>query len=175
MELFDLYTRERVPTGKTITRGENIPQGYYHIAVHVCIFSKDGRMLIQRRQPFKSGWSGMWDVSVGGSAVAGETSQQAAEREVFEEIGYALSLDDARPIITVHFEKGFDDIYTVERDIDISSLRLQYEEVHSVKWATADEIKSMIDEGIFIPYHRELIDLLFFMRNHRGTFVRDEN
>ena len=109
MELLDLYTAERVKTGKTMVRGEPVPEGYYRLVVHVCLFDEDGRMLIQERQPFKDGWSGMWDVSVGGSAVAGDDSRSAAERETREELGLALDLSAVRPTLTIHWEKGFDD------------------------------------------------------------------
>jgi isopentenyldiphosphate isomerase len=125
-------------------------------------------MLIQQRQPFKSGWSNMWDITVGGSAISGDTSKAAAEREVFEEIGYKLNLDHVRPSLTINFEGGFDDIYLIEDDVDISSLRLQYEEVQQVKWATKEEIIVMIESKEFIPYHRSFIDLLFDMRKYMG-------
>ncbi|MDE5564344.1 MAG: hypothetical protein K2I93_04255, partial [Oscillospiraceae bacterium] len=69
MELFDLFDRNRSPLNKTIQRGEPMPEGCYHIVVHVCIFNSNGEMLIQQRQPFKAGWSDMWDISCGGSAV----------------------------------------------------------------------------------------------------------
>lgn len=174
MELFDLYDENRIKTGKTIERGKEIPDGLYHIVVHVCIFNSNGQMLIQQRQPFKAGWPDMWDVSVGGSAVSGDTSQTAAEREVLEEIGYKINLENHRPVITINFDHGFDDIYTVIEDIDINNLVLQPEEVQAVKWATEEEIIGMIDDGIFIPYHKELIKLLFFMRNRIGTFTHDE-
>ena len=174
MELFDLYDVNRVMTGKTIERGKEIPAGLYHIVIHVCIFNSKGEMLIQQRQPFKAGWPNMWDLTVGGRAVSGDTSQTAAEREVLEEIGYKISLENHRPVITIHFDHGFDDIYTVAEDLDINRLRLQPEEVQAVKWASETEIIEMINDGIFIPYHEELIKLLFFMRNHRGTHMRDE-
>ena len=87
MELWDLYTQDRQPTGLTMVRGSEHPQGYYRLVVHVCIFNSKGQMLIQQRQPFKEGWPNMWDVSVGGSVVAGESSREAAEREVAEELG----------------------------------------------------------------------------------------
>ena len=67
MELFDLYTADRVKTGRTMVRGDAVPEGCYRIVVHVCIFDPEGRMLIQQRQPFKEGWSNMWDITVGGS------------------------------------------------------------------------------------------------------------
>ena len=119
-------------------------------------FNKQGEMLIQHRQPFKSGWSDLWDITVGGSAVSGDTSQTAAEREVLEEIGYKLDLSNIRPSFTINFKNGFNDIYLVEREIEIDTLKLQYEEVKEVKWATADEIKSMIESGEFIPYDKKL-------------------
>lgn len=131
-------------------------------------------MLIQHRQPFKSGWSDLWDITVGGSAVSGDTSQTAAEREVLEEIGYKLDLSNIRPSFTINFKNGFNDIYLVEREIEIDTLKLQYEEVKEVKWATADEIKSMIESGEFIPYDKSFIDMLFFLRNHNGLHTRED-
>lgn len=172
MEIWDLYDKDRIKTGETMVRGSQFKENTYHLVVHVCIFNLEGQMLIQQRQPFKDGWPNMWDITVGGSAVSGDTSQLAAEREVYEEIGYKLSLYGIRPALTINFDKGFDDIYLIQKDIDISKLKLQYEEVQSVKWASKDEILSMIDEEIFIPYHKSLIDLLFFMRNSKNSYTR---
>lgn len=168
MELWDIYDKHRVKTGETMVRGHEIKKGDYHLVVHVCIINSEGKMLIQQRQPFKDGWPNMWDITVGGSAVAGECSYQAAEREVFEEIGYKLSLEDVRPSVTVNFECGFDDVYIINRDVDIDLLKLQYEEVQNVKWADKDEIISMINDKCFIPYHKSMIELLFDMKDYMG-------
>ena len=174
MELFDLYTADRVKTGRTMVRGDKVPEGLYRLVVHVCIFDPEGRMLIQQRQPFKKGWSNMWDITVGGCAVAGDTSQDAAEREVREEIGLELDLQDERPTMTTTFEGGFDDYYVLTRDVDLSSLHLQYEEVQTVRWAEKEEILRMIDDGQFISYEKSLIELLFFFRNHSGTHTKGD-
>ena len=99
-----------------------------------------------------------------------ERGKSKEEREIFEELGIKNDFSDIRPILTIHFDKGFDDIYTVNHDIDINDLTLQKEEVAEVKWATEEEIHNMIKDGIFIPYHEHLIGLLFFMRNKRGAF-----
>ena len=169
MEYWDLYDEHRNLTGKTIVRGEPIPLGFYHLVVHVCIFNTKGEMLIQQRQPFKKGWSNMWDLTVGGSAQAGDTSRKAAEREVFEELGLKISLDHERPVLTIPFRVGYDDMYILEADLDRKNLNLQYEEVQQVKWATKDEILKMISDETFIPYHRSLIDLLFDFRITRDA------
>ena len=172
MEIWDLYTKDRIKTEETMVRGEKITKGFYRLVVHVCIFNSRGEMLIQQRQPFKSSWSNMWDITVGGSAISGDTSKSAAEREVYEEIGYKLSLDGIRPALTINFEDGFDDMYLIKKDIEISDLYLQYEEVKAVKWASKEEILKLIDEEIFIPYHKSLIELLFFMKDTKGTHTR---
>ena len=174
MEIFDLYTAEREKTGRTMVRGTPVPEGFYRLVVHVCIFDGQGRMLIQQRQPFKRGWSNLWDISVGGSAVSGDSSRTAAERETREELGLSIDLSDVRPTVTLHWEHGFDDYYTVTRPVELQSLQLQYEEVQAVRWAEKEEILRMIDDGSFIPYEKSLIELLFFRRDHRSAHTRSD-
>ncbi len=169
MELFDLYTQDREKAGQTMVRGEPVPSGFYRLVVHVCIFDPNGRMLIQKRQPFKQGWSNLWDVSVGGSAIAGDSSRSAAERETREELGLSLDLTDVRPSLTVHWEHGFDDYYLLTKEVDLHSLKLQPEEVQAVRWASKAEILRMIDSGEFIPYEKSLFELLFFRKDHRSV------
>jgi len=172
MELWDLYDRDRQPTGETHERGKPVPAGRYHLVVHVVVFNTQGQMLIQQRQPFKEGWPDLWDVTVGGSAVQGDTSRTAAEREAMEELGLAVDLSQELPKLTIPFSCGFDDVYTVVRDVDLTTLRLQESEVQAVQWAGETEILEMIVDGRFIPYHPSLIGLLFALRNQRGTISR---
>lgn len=174
MEIWDIYDRDRQFTGKTMVRGSRFGVGEYHLAVHVCIFNPKGKMLIQQRQPFKRGWSNLWDISVGGSAVAGDSSQQAAEREVFEEIGYKVNLRNKRPALTINFDYGFNDFYIIEEDLDIHALHLQFEEVQQVRWATKEEIWDMIEDKRFIPYHKSFIQLLFDMRYYNGAHRKNK-
>lgn len=83
--------------------------------------------------------------------------------------GIDISFEKLRASLTVNFEEGFDDFYLIEKDIELTQLKLQYEEVKAVKWASKDEIIKMINNHAFIPYNAYLIELLFFMRNHAGT------
>ena len=174
MELFDLYTADREKTDRTMVRGDPTPEGFYRLVVHVCIFNPEGQMLIQQRQPFKRGWSNLWDITVGGSAVSGDSSRSAAERETFEELGLPINLSDIRPTLTIYWEHGFDDYYVLTRSVDLNTLHLQYEEVQAVRWASKEEILQMIDSGLFIPYEKSLIELLFFRRDHRSSHTRED-
>lgn len=174
MEILDLYTADREKTGKTMVRGEETPEGYYRLVVHICIFNDKGQLLIQQRQPFKEGWPGKWDISVGGSAIAGDTSRMAAERETREELGLTLDLSDVRPVFTVHWENGFDDYYVLTKNVDLESLHLQEEEVQAVRWAEKEEILKLIEQDEFVPYDKSLIELLFHFRLRRSSHTINE-
>lgn len=175
MEKWDVYTQNREKTDRTVERGCSLQQDEYRLAVHICIFNNKGQMLIQQRQPLKKEWAGMWDVTVGGCAVSGETSQAAASRELQEELGLKMDFTGIRPQLTVNFENGFDDIYMLELDntIDIEQLELQFDEVIAVKWASLKEIQEMIHRGIFIPYYEDLLGLMFNMKGSYGCFDRN--
>lgn len=171
MELWDLYDRDRHPTGEIHQRGLPMPKDRYHLVVHVVIFNSKGEMLIQQRQPFKEGWPNLWDITVGGSAVAGDDSRSAAEREVMEELGLPIDLSDEMPKIILPFDQGFDDIYIITMDVDLSALHLQESEVQAVRWAGMEDIFALMKAGQFLPYHRSLIELLFAMKDSCGAHV----
>ena len=88
-------------------------------------------------------------------------------------VGRSIRADllSERPFVTINFNLGFDDYYLIEKNVDIDTLTLQYEEVQRVKWATKDEILKMIHNGSFIPYYCSLIEMLFDMRKRRGAHL----
>lgn len=168
MELWDIYDKNRNLTGRIMERGSKFGKDDFHLVIHVCIFNSKNQILIQQRQPWKNKWPNMWDITVGGCALSGETSVEAAERETLEEIGYKIDLSRERPFFTINFETGFDDHYLIQREIDINDLTLQYEEVQRVKWAGKDEILQLVKEGRFINYW--FTELLFDIRKQRSGY-----
>ena len=171
MEIRDLYDVNRLPTGLTAVRGEILPDGLYHMVIHVCIFNSEGEMLIQQRQSCKRSWPEYWDISVGGCAIQGESSQQAAMREVREELGLLVDLSAAAPDLTLSFPGGFDDMYIVERELEAETLQLQAEEVKTARWADRREILALLAQGGFVPYRPSLMELLFDLRDHKGGLM----
>ena len=163
MEYFDLYDKDRVYLGKTMLRGTKPPKDTYRMVVHLAILHKN-KMLIQRRSFNSKNWAGMWDITCGGSAIAGETSNQAIQRELHEELGLNIDFSNIRPFCTTYFAEGFDDLYVVEKNIDLKDVKLQEEEVCDAKWATKSEIKKMLKSGEFVLYHKSYIDFIFEKR-----------
>ena len=54
IEKRDLYDINRVLTGKTIFKGDSIPDNNYIVVVLVFIQNSDGKFLIQKRSKIKS-------------------------------------------------------------------------------------------------------------------------
>ncbi len=168
MEQWDLFNEDRTPTGKIINKGEKIEGRLCRQVVHVIIFNDNNEMLIQQRQSGRKLWPEMWDVSVGGSSIAGETQVQAAERETLEELGIKVDLSEERPYFTINFNNGFDDFFIIKKNIDLASITMQLEEVKDYKWASYDEIMTMVENEQFIPYYKSVIPFLFDQVNGRG-------
>ena len=172
MELVDLYDENRIPLGKTAERREHRAResfDTYRVVVHICIFNARGQLLIQQRSMKKDAFPGKWDVSAAGGVDAGETSRQGAEREVREELGYELDLTGVRPSMTVNYDGGFDDFFLVVRDdLNIQQLTLQAEEVAAVRWATEEEVLSLLEQGEFVNYPASFLRFLFDMRETFG-------
>ena len=165
MERWDICNIDRQKTGRTMVRGEKMAKDDYHLVAHVCLFNEQGEMLIQQRSANKSTWANRWDLTVGGSALSGETSRDAAARELKEELGVEYDFSCCRPNLTMQFDhgdRGFDDIFLI--DFTPEQFCLQSEEVQAVRWASREEILCAIRDGSFAPYHEELISLLFALR-----------
>jgi 8-oxo-dGTP pyrophosphatase MutT (NUDIX family) len=63
-----------------------------HRATFVVVRSRDGRILVHRRSDTKDLWPGRWDLAVGGVVTAGEGYEDAARRELAEEVGISAAL-----------------------------------------------------------------------------------
>jgi isopentenyldiphosphate isomerase len=66
-----------------------------HRSVHIYVFNRRGEILLQLRSTDKDIQPGRWDTSVGGHLDSGEEYDQAARRELCEELG--LELGDENP------------------------------------------------------------------------------
>ena len=171
-ELWDLLDSEHRPTGRRGVRGEAMAADEYHQVVHICIFNEKGEILIQQRTAGKKEWPSYWDVSVGGSALAGETSRQAAARELYEELGIRFDFSDTEPVMTVHDRNIYDDFFALVLSVDLSSLHLQVDEVSRVGWADYDTVRQMIAAGTFIPYRPGYLEVMFASRGTTGAIER---
>ena len=158
MELWDIYDKNKVRTGRTMERNHfNLADDEYHLTVLGVIMRPDGRFLITKRVKTKAWAPGWWEVS-GGAAQAGEESEESVLREVKEETGLDVSNAEGGFLFTYHRENPgegdnyFVDVYRYVMDVNESDIHLQEEETDGFRFATAEEIKELADKGIFLHY-----------------------
>ncbi|WP_407268583.1 NUDIX hydrolase [Radiobacillus sp. PE A8.2] len=143
MELWDVYDKDRNKTNKQHKRGTPLPEGDYHIVVHVWIMNSDGQILITKRHPDKP-HPNLWECP-GGSVLAGEDSLDGAIREVNEEIGITLSKLNGRLIKSERRDQYHDfyDVWLFQQSFNLSETLLQQEEVTDIKWVTKAELDKL--------------------------------
>jgi len=179
MEKWDIYDYQRTRTGKVVARhdvlaGATLAKGEYRLVCYIVVFNSNDEILIHQRCLDKQGWAGYWDLTAAGSALAGENSQQAAARELFEEVGITADFDKSLPHFTVNSLNIFNDFYLLRQDVDLTTLNVPNDEVAQVRWADKNEILAMIADGSFVPIRRGTLELAYDLIKRRRTLERDE-
>lgn len=160
-ERWDVLNRDGTPTGRTVFRGENtLRAGEYHLVVHIWIISSDGRLIIQRRSPFKRLMPGEW-AATGGAAISGEDSYTAAQRELFEELGIPSTPQTLKKLARIYRRSSLLDVWGIVSDCDPAKLTLQKSEVAAVRSVTRAQLKEMISNGSFHNYGKEYFQVVF--------------
>jgi isopentenyldiphosphate isomerase len=159
--MIDVLDADGSPTGRTKPKPHIHRDGDLHRSVHVWIITPDGSILVQRRATVKENNPGLWDVSCAGHISAGESAIDAAIREAEEELGIAIVPDELQHVATLrersvlnggtYIDNEIHEIYVVHRDIDVSALRLQPEEVDDVRLVKREEFR-LLD---LVPHEEE--------------------
>lgn len=150
-EIWDLYDASGRKTGKTMMRGEEVPQGMYHLGVHIWPINSRGEFLIQRRSMNVQWKPGLWAVT-GGSAIAGEDAMTAVRRELFEELGYQAKEEQIKRIACLRRSNSFCNVFVIRLDCAEREFTLQKEEVSEVKWCRGDKLLRMVSDNQLYNY-----------------------
>lgn len=141
MELWDAYDKAfHRMEDMTLIRGENIPDGLFHLVCDIIVRHTDGSYLLMQRDPRKN-FGSMWEATAGGSALQGETPLECARRELWEETGI-----DATDLVSVGQITSHDTIYMefiCITDCDKGSITLQAGETVAYKWVSREELLAM--------------------------------
>lgn len=164
MEIIDLYNKKKEKLNKTFVREQGEPElGEYKLSVHVWILNSKGELLIQKRNENLKRNPGKWAFT-GGAVDSGETSLQAALREIQEELGIEINDDKIEFLLSFKRERGFVDVWLIKEDINIEDVKLQETEVSQAKWVTIKELEELMKTEQFVKslgiYYDTLIKLL---------------
>ena len=151
-EYWDLYDADRRDLHQTMKRGDAVPSGAHHIVADIWTITPDGRFLLTQRAQGKT-YAGMWECT-GGSVQAGETSEEGARRELFEEVGLNVAAGQLKLLHSVRVFERFVDTYLCRSEINLSRLVLQDLEVSAAKLVTYDELCALFAKGEVMPRER---------------------
>lgn len=151
MDRIDLYD-ERKKIVKTCMYDKGyIPEGLYYYTVHVWINNCRCGFLIQQRSRFVKKLPGLW-TTTSGTVLHSETPIVAAKREVQEELGIKIDIEDLELVYQYRKDQHFVDVFYIEVDINSNELKLQKSEVENIKFASNTEIQNMVKKGEFYKY-----------------------
>ncbi len=155
MELLDLYDDNGKPINKTIVIGEKFDVGNIMLSI-VFIKNSNGKYLIQRTSEER----GSRFSSTGGDVKHGERGLEAILREVKEELGLSIDSNELQFISLVkHPDRPcVINLYLLNMDVDVETLKLQVEEVDSVHWLDEQEILKLIKDNKFLASHGYLFE-----------------
>ncbi|MFW5743877.1 MAG: NUDIX hydrolase [Spirochaetota bacterium] len=87
IEVFDVVDEHDEVVGRARRDEVHGDPSLIHRVAHVLVFNAAGELFLQLRSPDKDVQPNRWDTSVGGHVDAGETYEDAARREMREELG----------------------------------------------------------------------------------------
>lgn len=173
-ELWDVYDSSGTKTGLTKVKGGIFDEGEYHLGVDVWIVNQNAEFLIQKRAQTKRIHPDMWATTCG-SVIACETGLQACVREVKEEIGIDIRIEQVKALRRTFGKDNIWDIYIVEQDFPLGDTTIQENEVSEVRWAPISEIKELWKQGLLMHDRNELQLIFSYVENRfeieKGKFI----
>ena len=162
MELWDVYdiNRNRIEGRVSVRGSDDMTDDEFHLVIFAVVRDSKGNLLCSMRDRNKM-FGGTWEFC-GGSALSGETSRQAAERELLEETGLDVSECEGRIVAeNTKYWKGsnwFYDVWMFDCDFDIETLVPQPGEVERFESFTVQHVKHQLDVGNFTGITAEFIE-----------------
>lgn len=185
MEFFDIRNIDGSLTGEVKERTLVHRDGDIHGTSHVWIVRQHNNgkcdLLLQKRSAHKDAYPGCYDISSAGHLPAGQDFLPSAIREMEEELGICAREED---LIFLGIHEGCSEeifygepfrnheishVYLYRNPVDISELKLQKEEVESVKWMEFSECYEEVKKGN--PRYCLFIEELDMIKKYLGIEI----
>lgn len=144
-------------------------KGILHRGFSVFVFNKKGKVLLQKRGQQKKLWPGAWSNTCCSHPRPGESSLQAGERRLKEELGFTCKLKYLDKFYYRAVDKNIgseNEICTVLVGRYDGRVRTNPKEVADFCWIRLDKLKQELEEKpeIFTPWLKKEVSLFL----HQG-------
>lgn len=157
-EMLDVLNEHGQKNGQIASKKAIHQQGLWHQTVHVWVVTTNGEVLLQRRGLQMETNPGCWDISSAGHVRSGEKVEQAALREMQEEIGLTITPEQLKLLGTVHGEsihqngayinREYQNVYVVTLDVQPELLTMPDGEVTEFQLLSWIELQKRIQERL---------------------------
>lgn len=143
-----------------VARGIMREQKLIHRASYILVFNSANNLFVQKRTMTKDVYPGYYDIAAGGVVLAGETYEEAAERELEEELGVAGAV--LIPCFDHFYEDDTNKVWgRVFRCQHEGPFILQEEEIESGGFMDVNQVLASADRELFTPDGIEVLHRLY--------------
>ncbi len=192
MEFLDELNEDGTKTGRQVPRDYAHEHGVLHATSQIYIYRYKNcklEFLLQRRSKNKDSFPGKLDISCAGHVSAGLSYDEAAIKELSEELGLSINSDRLKKLGVFRTSKKAEfygrpfldeqlsAVYIAELYVEAADISFQKEEISEVVWMRADEISERLKKGseeFCINYERFLKVLSAIRHNVEILFTDDE-
>jgi isopentenyldiphosphate isomerase len=173
-ELLDIVNDKDFVTGQEM-RSTVHKLGLQHRGVHVFLFTRDGKMLVQKRSADRASSPSALDCSVSEHVKAGESYLNAAIRGMKEEMG--VDGIEIKELVKFRMNYGTNDneISTLyEGIVDPATVKFDPIEIEKINYYSVDELQEMVktDNVKFCGWFVELLNW-YLEKPTKMSFVFD--
>jgi 8-oxo-dGTP diphosphatase len=159
MEIWDAYRENGTLVGCDLVRGDDIPNGLFHLVSEILVKHTDGMYLLMQRDWEKPNYPGLFEASASGSVLKGENAYNAAIRELKEETG--IEVNELKPIYKIVRKDTIFYGYICETDCDKNSITLQNGETISYLWLSKEDLFKFANSDKYVQTHKNRLEEYF--------------
>jgi isopentenyldiphosphate isomerase/NTP pyrophosphatase (non-canonical NTP hydrolase) len=145
-----------------VSRKDSMHHNLWHRGTGIFVFNSKGELLIPKRSKNKERRPSYWDVLFGGYVDYGESYEEAAKRELFEEAGIKTGLKFLFKL--KYSDQESKNHGAIFKTISDGPFNFQKEEVEETIFITLEKLKVMLKKEKFSPDSIEAFNI--YLKDH---------
>ncbi len=172
-ELVEVLTEDGNLIGERINKTSAHKNGICHGISAVALIDNNGRLLIQKRAVTKKDEPNKWDLSGAGHIDVDETPEEAAVREIHEELGINVEENELK-LIDTYLNKvklneeiyinHFTYLFLVQKNISANDIVMQKSEVSATMFVNKKEYINLLNNGDMVRAIKYCNELLKYIK-----------